>query len=66
MPAARHRHACAVVGGDLTCWGNNTIGQLGAGDSTARQYPVLVKIPGKTVKRVSVGEDASCALTTTG
>ena len=65
--ALNYRHACAVVGsGSLACWGHNGYGQLGAGDSTARQYPVLVSITGKTVKRVSAGVDFSCALTTTG
>ena len=64
--AVNYRHACAVMGSNMACWGHNGFGQLGAGDSTARQYPVLISIPGKTVKKVSASIDFNCALTTTG
>lgn len=39
-------HACGIgAGGLLFCWGQNTVGQLGVGDSTARSLPTQVVIP---------------------
>jgi hypothetical protein len=29
-------HACAVQGADVTCWGQNNLGQLGIGDTSNR------------------------------
>ena len=62
--STKYRHACAVVGTGVACWGINVFGNLGAGDTAAHLYPVLVTISGKTVKKVAVGTDVSCALTT--
>ncbi len=61
----RRRHACAVVGNNAACWGANSNGNLGAGDTSPHLYPVLVSISGKAIKRVSAGLEHTCALTTT-
>ena len=38
--AAGERHTCARDGeGGVSCWGDNTFGQLGDGTSTARRFP---------------------------
>ncbi|MGH7591591.1 MAG: hypothetical protein ACREL2_09135, partial [Gemmatimonadales bacterium] len=39
-------HACGIgAGGLLFCWGQNSVGQLGVGDSTTRTLPAQVVIP---------------------
>lgn len=39
-------HACGIgVEGLLFCWGQNSVGQLGVGDSTVRTLPTQVVIP---------------------
>lgn len=39
-------HACGVgAGGLVFCWGQNSVGQLGVGDSTTRSLPAQVVIP---------------------
>lgn len=58
------RHACAVTGGSVACWGDNVYGALdGTGES--RDAPVIV--PGvEGAVAVAVGEQASCALKSGG
>ena len=59
-------HACAIVDGDVRCWGHNYQGQLGDGsrtDSPIRAVDVA-DIPEAT--QLAVGELESCALTAAG
>ena len=67
-------HACAILDTDqLTCWGRNSQGQLGYGDTTLRSSPTNVF--GKnnivdlgrnvSVKSVAVGWDHTCAILNT-
>lgn len=61
-------HACAVtVSGGLTCWGDNTYGQLGD-DSSSVPVPVPVGVVGlgSGVRAVTAGGEHSCAVTTGG
>lgn len=52
--AAGNAHVCAVLEtGELFCWGENTSGQLGVGDSMARTAPALVDLA--DVVEVSAG-----------
>jgi len=63
------RHACAVVSGEMLCWGANVAGCLGQGDQAARQYPTVVILPGDPapiVTQVGASSDVSCALTEAG
>lgn len=56
-------HTCAVAGGKVSCWGNNSTGELGDGTHTAHGTPV--EVPGLTdVAAVAAGVDFSCALLT--
>lgn len=58
-------HACALrAGGALSCWGDNTFGQLGDGTFAAAETPVPVGLG--PVLAVSAGEFATCALTEVG
>ncbi|HEU4534034.1 MAG TPA: RCC1 domain-containing protein, partial [Polyangiaceae bacterium] len=57
----RHRHACAIVGGALACWGDNEAGQLGDGTTKPRPAPRRVALAGRVVQ-ASLGWGHTCAL----
>ena len=63
-------HTCALAAaGDVWCWGDNSLGQLGNGDasSAASAVPVRVDAPtGVTFSALSVGGLHTCALTASG
>ena len=64
------QHACAVGSGAVKCWGRNTYGQLGTGDTQNRQNPADViasSDPGEdqllgNVHSVTTGTRHTCAL----
>jgi alpha-tubulin suppressor-like RCC1 family protein len=59
-------HTCGLTsGGDAYCWGQNSYGQLGVGDTVNNATPVLVQ-GGLKWSAISVGFWHTCALTTTG
>ena len=55
-------HSCALLeGGDVKCWGDNTAGQLGTGNTTDLNTPSApIKLGGKAVA-ISLGVQHSCA-----
>jgi alpha-tubulin suppressor-like RCC1 family protein len=57
-------HACAVVNGEVRCWGDNNYGQLGDGTFTQRLTPVTVVASGAT--SVSAGIYHTCAVVNGG
>lgn len=59
--AAGASHSCAIVSGDVYCWGNNSNGQLGNGTLTNSRTPVKVTLPGKATS-VDAGENHTCAV----
>lgn len=60
-------HTCArKTDGTLWCWGKNTDGQLGIGNTTASTVPVQVTGLAGNVTSVSVGNGHTCARKTDG
>ena len=60
-------HTCAVMQDrKLKCWGRNAHAQLGIGSQTDQLVPVAVSLGTSRVVDVALGDDHSCALTTTG
>ena len=70
--AAGANHACALLdNGTVKCWGRNTVGQLGLGDTTNRGDDAnemgtnLRSVdlgPGRTATAVTAGANHTCAL----
>ena len=64
---AGNYQTCAVQSGKAFCWGQNSSGQLGTGNTTASSTPVAVQSTGSfansgSVSSVTSGEDHSCAI----
>ena len=64
-------HSCAVTtDGGVYCWGDNSDGQLGNGNTVDSAVPVAVvsggAMGGNAAKSVSAGAFHSCAVTTSG
>jgi alpha-tubulin suppressor-like RCC1 family protein len=68
--SAGNNHSCGLdAAGKAYCWGDNAIGKLGNGSTTASSIPVAVSDPvGGAVKfsSIGVGDLHSCALSLTG
>jgi len=58
-------HSCALVGGEVYCWGDGDNGKLGQGNDLDSDTALLV--PGLTdIVRISVGLNFACALDSGG
>lgn len=55
-------HVCAVVDGEVQCWGDDTYGQLGRGARALSALPVGVTLPASATA-IAVGPGQACALT---
>lgn len=62
------KHSCAITSaGDLYCWGNNALGQLGIGTRTSALLPTLVTADIEAQwTLLSLGNDHSCGLLSDG
>ncbi len=66
--SAGRGHTCALTSdGQVACWGSNSSGRLGNGNTSASAVPVAVDasgvLTGKTVTQASAGGFHTCALT---
>ncbi len=55
-------HTCAIKNGALFCWGNNTNGKLGTGNTSSRTIPTAVSGMETGVQAVAAGESHTCAI----
>jgi len=68
--AAGYDHTCAIVAGEVMCWGSNGDGELGTGAAGYADQPIDVCASGSGVgcvpltgaNAVAVGDDVSCAV----
>ncbi len=63
--AAGSQHTCALVGnpGTVRCWGENTFGQLGTGNTTNQSSPQIISSLSNNVTEIFAGGDANNAHT---
>lgn len=65
-------HTCAIVAGEVICWGHNDKGQLGLGHTNSVGINALITSPvsvvttGGLVSQIAVGLDHTCALLVNG
>jgi alpha-tubulin suppressor-like RCC1 family protein len=65
-------HTCALdTAGAAYCWGDNTRGELGNGNTTQQNAPVAVTtggtpLSGKTLTQITTGSASACVLDSTG
>jgi alpha-tubulin suppressor-like RCC1 family protein len=59
-------HACAIVSGQVRCWGSNDSGQLGQATPASSATPLVAVAGLSGVTSVAVGDKHSCALTASG
>jgi alpha-tubulin suppressor-like RCC1 family protein len=63
--SAGQDHACGLsTAGTVYCWGTNTFGQLGTGNTTPQTAPTLISASGLSFTSVSAAAQFSCAVTT--
>ncbi len=61
--SAGGRHMCFLKSDGVYCWGNNTSGELGTGETTDHPYPfkITANLPA-TIDLVGAGADQTCVL----
>jgi alpha-tubulin suppressor-like RCC1 family protein len=71
--ATGRQHACAILDNNtVKCWGANTYGQLGLGNTTSLVYPNIGEAAvvnlgnGRTAKAIAAGSHHTCAILDTG
>jgi hypothetical protein len=63
--SAGSQHMCAVAGGNVHCWGDNTDLQLGVPAPAYSETPVQVPL-GESAVEVAAGTAHTCAITSSG
>lgn len=58
-------HVCVIAtGGQLSCWGNNSYGQVGDRTKITRLVPTVIS--SKNIKQVAIGGSGTCSVSTYG
>ena len=58
-------HSCGLaIDGSVYCWGNNSLGQFGNGNTSSSTSPTSAA-PGLLFKQISAGDSFTCGITTT-
>ena len=61
LHAGMNSYCAKLDNGSIACWGRNTDGELGLGNTTNQNTPVTLSIPaGRTVATVSLGKRFMC------
>lgn len=59
-------HTCAIADGEIYCWGDNVVGQLGTRGTTDLAVPTKIFMDGwlrgKVITDISVGNNNTCAV----
>jgi alpha-tubulin suppressor-like RCC1 family protein len=64
--SAGYFHVCALqADGNVACWGEGTVGQIGNGTNNSSSVPVVISIPGG-VTSISAGYYQTCAFKSNG
>jgi alpha-tubulin suppressor-like RCC1 family protein len=68
--AAGGYQSCAIEGGAAWCWGDDSFGELGDGNTVSSSVPVAVNasgvLAGKTLTQIAGGGGFTCALDSSG
>ena len=61
LHAGRNEFCARLDNGSVACWGANTYGQFGLGNSTSQNSPISLSIPaGRTITSMSVSKEFLC------
>jgi alpha-tubulin suppressor-like RCC1 family protein len=61
-----NQDSCAIVNGELECWGTNAFGQLGDGTTMPRSSPVRLNPAQTNVAGIAMISDSTCSVSTAG
>lgn len=65
--AAGTQHTCAIVStGEVRCWGDNSQGQLGVGDTDPRELSVFTLQASEGATRIAAGDQYTCVVLASG
>ncbi|HEX2676433.1 MAG TPA: hypothetical protein VHM19_07330 [Polyangiales bacterium] len=63
--ALGHSHGCALLNGDVVCWGRNAFGELGLGKSDLLLHETPAKVAIANVVELAAGNGFTCARNST-
>ncbi|AKU93977.1 BNR repeat domain protein [Labilithrix luteola] len=65
--ACGNEHTCVLTRtGGVRCWGSNRLGQLGIGNTEAREHAVDTLAPSSASRQIVAGDDYTCVVSSSG